>query len=117
MHTAVEPRLGGGEGGADLGGVMAVVVHHEHAPRLAPDLEAALHAREAGERLLDSVERHLEVEPHRDGGERVEHVVAARAPGSPTGPSDLPRCSTSNCDCMPEKERRRAVTSAPDSRP
>src|SRR5262245_41111085 len=49
----VESRLGGGEGGADLGGMMPVVVDDEDAPRLAADLEAALDAREGGEGSLD----------------------------------------------------------------
>src|SRR5437764_2008664 len=61
---AVEPGLGGGEGRADLGGVMAVVVDHGHARRRATDLESALHAGEAGQRLGDRQERNLEIEPH-----------------------------------------------------
>ena len=39
----VVPRLGGGEGGADLGRMMPVVVHHENAAGFPADLEAALH--------------------------------------------------------------------------
>ena len=86
----VVPRLGGGEGGADLGGVVAVVVHHEDAADFPADLEAALHAVEAGEGAGDDVEGQLEVEPHRDGGQGVEHVVAAgrleRQPDPVRGP-------------------------------
>src|SRR5204863_6766612 len=55
----------------------AVVVHHGHAARAAADLETALDAGEAGERLLDRHERDLEVEAHAERGEGVEHVVAA----------------------------------------
>ena len=51
-HAPVVPRLGGGEGGADLGGMVPVVVHHEDAAGFPADLEAALHAAEAGERAL-----------------------------------------------------------------
>src|SRR5262249_56900673 len=75
---AIEPGLGSGQGGADLRGVMAIVVHHEDTGSFALDLEATLHAREAGERLLDTLEWHLEVEADPDGGQGVEHVVAAR---------------------------------------
>src|SRR6266566_2719244 len=76
-HAPVEPRLGGGEGRADLGGVMAVVVDDEHVAGGAPDLEAPLHPREAGQGGPDLRKRHLEVERDRGGGQRVEHVVAA----------------------------------------
>ena len=57
---------------------MPVVVHDEDARRFTADLEAALDAREAGQRLLDALEGHLEVEAHADGGECVEDVVSAR---------------------------------------
>src|SRR5215471_7626103 len=40
-YTTVEPRLGGGEGRANLGGMVAVVVDHRDASHRAPDLEAA----------------------------------------------------------------------------
>ncbi len=56
---------------------MAVVVDDEHVAGGAPDLEAPLHAREAGQGGLDLRKRHLEVERDRGGGQRVEHVVAA----------------------------------------
>src|SRR4030095_985888 len=57
---------------------MAVAVHDEYALGLAANLKAALDAREGGQRGLDALERYLEVEPHGDGGERIEHVVAPR---------------------------------------
>src|SRR5687768_8895905 len=38
---AIEPGLGGGKGRADLGGVMAVVVHHGDTPRATENLEPA----------------------------------------------------------------------------
>src|SRR5215467_579905 len=38
-HAAVEPRLGGGEGGANLHGVVPVIVDHRDAGGRAPDLE------------------------------------------------------------------------------
>src|SRR5262249_60505699 len=87
---AIEPGLGGGQGGTDLRGMMTVVVHHEHALGLALDLEAALHAREAGQRLLDLSERHLEVEADAHRGERVEHVVAASDLDAPLAPALSP---------------------------
>ena len=66
-HTAVEPRLGGGEGGAELGWMVPVVVHHRDASGRSPHLEAALDAREPGQGPLDGHERDLQIEAHRDG--------------------------------------------------
>ncbi len=56
-------------------GMVAVVVHHGDARRAPENLEAALHAREAGQRPLHGGEGNLQVEPDPDGGQRVEHVV------------------------------------------
>ena len=55
------PRAQGLEGDPDLGGVMAVVVHHEHAARFAAHLEAAVDAGEGLEAGLDGGEGHAEV--------------------------------------------------------
>ena len=63
---------------ADLGRVVAVVVDHQHAARLAAHLEAAVDAGEGREPLLDRLEGQLEVEAHGHRGERVRHVVGAR---------------------------------------
>src|SRR5207249_3140152 len=73
----VEPGLGGGQGGADLRGVVAIVIDDHHAGGFAADLEATLDARESGQRLPDRDERDLEVEPDRDRGEGVRHVVTS----------------------------------------
>ena len=77
-QAAAEAAASGRERGTDLRRVVPVVVDHEHPPGLALDLEAALDAREAGERPLDRRERHLQVQGHRGGGERVGDVVGAR---------------------------------------
>src|SRR5437879_6607068 len=76
-EPGLEANLGGGQRRADLGGMVTVIVDDGHAARLAEYLEAALHAGETGQRLLDRVERNLEIEPDADGGEGIEDVVAA----------------------------------------
>ena len=67
----------GGERRFDLGRVMAVVVNDAHAARLAAGLEPAAHPLERPQGLGDVAEAHLDLEPHRGRGQRVEHVVAA----------------------------------------
>src|SRR6266850_5044742 len=74
----VEPGLGGGQGRADLGRMMTVIVDHRDVTGTTQDLKSALDSREAGQRPLNGCERDLEVQPHPDRRERVEHVVAAR---------------------------------------
>src|SRR5437667_165332 len=76
-EPTLEASLGGGQRRADLGGMVTVIVDDGHAARLAAYLEASLHAGETGQRLLDRVERNLEIEPDADGGEGIEDVVAA----------------------------------------
>jgi hypothetical protein len=48
MDALVAALAGGGQGGANLGGVVAVVVHHGDAARLAALLEAAVDAAKVG---------------------------------------------------------------------
>src|SRR5690606_8346175 len=63
---------------ADLGRVMAVVVHERAPCRAADHGEPPRHAAERGGRLLGDVERHLQLVRYRNGGETVEDVVSAR---------------------------------------
>src|SRR2546427_7925989 len=98
---AVEPCLGGGQGGADLDGMVAVVVDDGDAIDRAPYLEAALHARERGQRLADRHERDLEVEPDADGGQRVEDVVR-----SEEHTSELQSQSNLVCRLLLEKKKK-----------
>jgi hypothetical protein len=60
-------------------GMVAVIVEHGHAGLLALLLEAAVDALERREPLADRGARDLELESHGDRGQRVLHVVAARA--------------------------------------
>src|SRR5213593_1884307 len=73
----VEAGLGGGQGRPDLGRVMTVVVDHRDATGTTQDLKSALDSGESGERPLNRGKRDLQVQPHADRRERVEHVVAA----------------------------------------
>jgi hypothetical protein len=50
VDLAESALAGGGEGGADLGGVVAVVVDHAYARACASQLESAIHAAEVFER-------------------------------------------------------------------
>ena len=77
-HAPIDPRLGGGENGGDLGRVMAVVVHDQHAvtsPRVWKRRSAP---RNSAERRGDRSERHTEFETDGRRRERVEQVVTAR---------------------------------------
>src|SRR5262245_3077293 len=71
-HAPVEPRLSGSQCCADLRWMMPVVVHHQDALGLAANLKPPLHASKAGKRSLYALERHLEVQPDGDRGQRIE---------------------------------------------
>src|SRR4051812_50172064 len=77
VDAAETAQPGAVERGADLGGVMAVVVDDGDALLLAADLETAIDTAERGERLADDVGLDLEFHGDRDGGHRVQDVVAA----------------------------------------
>ncbi len=68
----------GGQGGANLGGMVAVVVDDGHAARLAAKLKAAVHAPEMADALGDLGRVDLQLMRDGYGGGCVEHVVAAR---------------------------------------
>src|SRR5438067_4577340 len=67
----------GAQRGADLLGMVRVVVHHEHVLLLPLHLEAAMDAAELLEGVRRDAERDLEVGGDGEGGERVEGVMAA----------------------------------------
>src|SRR6202165_731779 len=60
-----------------LGGVVAVVVEDAGAPPAAQELHPAMGTREAGERLLDNVEAHPQLQGQGGGAGGVEQVVTA----------------------------------------
>ena len=63
--------------GANLGGMMAVVVDHGDAVGAALELEAAIHAVEVGQAFADLVDRNVQSNADGDGGSGVAHVVLA----------------------------------------
>src|SRR5688572_12296732 len=77
-EAAVEPGARRTERGADLLGVMPVVVDEQHALLVAAHLEAPVHAAELFQRVGDDAPRDVELVGHRERGERVEGVVRAR---------------------------------------
>ena len=84
---AAVQRARRGQHRRDLGRMMAVVVDDENAARLAADLEPALGAAELAQAGGDPLERHAELQPDRDGGERVQQVVPPRHVQRRAGPS------------------------------
>ena len=66
--------------GADLRGVMRVVVENRDASGLSDALESALDATEVGEPANERRGRRAEGESRAEGGERVEYVMT---PGDP----------------------------------
>ncbi len=66
-----------GEGGADLGGVVAVVVHDGNAADLAVALEAAIDSAKVADAFGDLRRIDLELVSDRHGRCGIENVVAA----------------------------------------
>ena len=85
---SVLAALGGGQRGRDLGGVVGVVVHHEHAGVAAELLEAARGAAERREVRRRVGRRDAGVSQDGQGRERVEDVVLARHPQAHPGELD-----------------------------
>ena len=69
--------FGGGEGGGDFAGVMAVVVDEGEAGGAVADFEAAFGATKGFQGVLDGVEGDAEFGGEGDGGEGVGDVVFA----------------------------------------
>ncbi len=77
---------------ANLGGVMAVIVHHQDVPGLALHLAAAVNLPQGGEPLLPGGQGQRQVGAHRAGRQRIKDVVGAgqgQADGA-QGPALLP---------------------------
>ena len=77
MDAAKLAKLRGGERGANLGGMMAVIVDHRDAAGLAAHLKAAIDAGIAGDGLANRFQRDVQLQADRDGGRGVQHVVNA----------------------------------------
>jgi len=74
QHPAT-PVPGRAQGGGYLGGVVAEIVHHLHAPGRAHALEAARHAQESRQGRGHGLQRHTQTAAARHGGQGVLHVV------------------------------------------
>ena len=68
---------GGGEGGANLSGVVAVIVDDGDAASLAAKLEAPVDSAETAEAFGNLIRVHAELMGDGDGGSGVEDVVAS----------------------------------------
>lgn len=77
VDSPVAALAGGGEGGADFGGVMAVVVDDGDAADGAAMLEAAVDATETAEAFRYETGRNAEFDADGNGGGGVEQVVAS----------------------------------------
>ena len=67
-HPPPKAILGRIEGRADLGRVVAVIIHDQHSANLALHLEAALDAGELLQRVPDDLRPDVQVETNCDGG-------------------------------------------------
>ena len=67
-----------GESRLDLGRMVAVVVHHQHAAFFTQHLEPPLDSLEPGERLVNVRERHAQLQPDGDRRQRVPDVMDTR---------------------------------------
>ena len=76
-HAAVQAGACGGDDRGDLGGMVAVVVHHHDAARFTAQLKAPFGAAELLEPARNFGERHADFEPDGDGPERIHQVVAS----------------------------------------
>ena len=74
QHAPAQPARHA-QGGADLGRMVGIVVHHADPGRLAAGLEPPRHAMESPEGLADVGETDFELETHGHRGERIEGVV------------------------------------------
>src|SRR6266480_2465425 len=77
VHFAVSALARGCERGANLGGMMAVIINHAHSPGSSAQLETAVHAYETCKGGVDL--RDWNVQTHSDGDccGRIQDVVYA----------------------------------------
>jgi hypothetical protein len=75
---AGEALNGGGDGGADLRGVVSVIVHDRHAGGIADVLEAAPDASEAGDGITHGLPGQLQYAGNSNSGQGVPHLMNAR---------------------------------------
>ncbi len=77
VNLAAAARARSGQRGANLGGMVAVVVDNRHAARLAALLEAPVDAAKVAETLGNFSGCDLKLPRNGDGGRGVEHIVPA----------------------------------------
>ena len=78
VDLAVAALAGGGEGGANFGGMVAVVVDHGDAAGGATKLKAPINSSEVIEARGDLIGGNFKLAGDGNGGGGVEDVVAAR---------------------------------------
>ena len=78
MDAPVTAFTGGGQGSANLGGMVAVVVDHRDAARRAAQLKAPVHAAKVAEAHGDLAAGNSKLVGNGDGGRGIEHVVMSR---------------------------------------
>ena len=77
VDATVTALAGRGQRGANLSGMVAVVVHYGDAVRLAAQLETPVDAAKMVEPLGDFFRRYQKLMGNGDGGGGVEHIVAS----------------------------------------
>ena len=77
VNSAEAALPSGGQGRADLGGVMAIVVDNADVSDFALELEAAIDAAEILERAANGVDRDVEADASGDGSGGVQDIVRA----------------------------------------
>src|SRR5215471_21232676 len=75
MNAAVSTLPGGGEGGADLGGMVAVIVDHRDSVHPTFELEATVYAGKVRQTLADLVDLYVESDANGNSGGGITNVV------------------------------------------
>src|SRR5580704_13337266 len=78
VDFAKSTLAGGGQSGANLGGMVAIVINHTHAWRLATELEAAIHSAEILQPGANLVGWDVEANAYGNCCGRIQNVVQAR---------------------------------------
>src|SRR5262249_33884857 len=66
------------QGGANLGGMVAVIVNHAYAGGVSTQLETTIHTAETLQTVTNQIGGNVQPHAHRHGGGGIQHVVSAR---------------------------------------
>src|SRR5713226_6731517 len=75
MDLAITALPGCCQRGANLGGMMSVVINHAHPSGLAAQLEAAVHPAKVLERGTDLLDLDIEANSHRNCRRGIQNIV------------------------------------------